>query len=72
MNKITQQVVAATRASCYDYMYKNNEGNLRERYAFLITEGKAGITLVECNTNGCFLMKDDAGLREAFKFIANT
>jgi hypothetical protein len=74
MTKITRQTLEYLRNQSYDHMYKNNDGNLRERYALLISEGvgQTGIYLVECNTSGIFLVNTSASLQEAFQFILNT
>lgn len=72
MQNINKEILDTLRITCYDYIYKNNSANLRERYAFLFVEGNVGIQLVECNTNGKFIVKENAGLSEAYFFIHNT
>lgn len=72
MQRITENVLIESRKNCYDYLYKNNNSNLRERYAFLFLEAEFGIVLVESNTNGTFVVKAKVGLAEACDFISKT
>lgn len=72
MQKITENVLMESRKNCYDYLYKNNNSNLRERYAFYFLEVEFGIVLVEANINGTFVVKAKVGLAEAYDFISKT
>lgn len=74
MTKITRQTLEYPLNQSYDHVYKNNDGNMRERYALLISEGvgQTAIYFVECNTSGISLVNTGASLQEAFQFISNT
>ena len=68
--KITKAQLSDLRGTCFDYAYKNNNAMLRERYVFMFT-GKPGLTCVECNTNGSFIIGTEASLTQAMHHLSS-
>ena len=67
--KIDIDKLNGLKLDCLDYDYKNDEGNLRERYIFMGLPEKKGFTLVECSSNGKFVCYEDASLSQAIRFL---
>ena len=51
--KIEKEFVNGLRRDCKDYVHKNNSGNMRERFCFLMEDGS--FVSIEGNTGGWFI-----------------
>ena len=66
MIKIDKDTLDRYKYVSSDYIYKNNDGHLRERYGFY-TYGK--LIAIEGNTNGFFIEEDIKTLSGIYSWV---
>ena len=66
MVKIDKETVELYKYICSDYIYKDNNGHLRERYGFFV-HGK--LIAIEGNTNGFFIEEDITTLSGIYSWV---